>query len=74
MAAAGLDVFWEEPVSRDNPLLGVPNVVMAPHSAAGTVQGMQRMGLSAVSSIIGHFEGELDLDMVINKDVVRSNR
>ena len=74
VAAAGLDVFWEEPMSRDNPLLAAPNLVMTPHSAAGTVQGMRRMGLSAVSSIIGHFKGELDLDMVINKDVIRSNR
>jgi D-3-phosphoglycerate dehydrogenase len=67
-------VFWDEPLKRDNPLLAAPNVVMTPHSAAGTVQGMRRMGLSAVSSIIGHFKGEIDMDMVINKEVVRSNR
>jgi hypothetical protein len=35
---------------------------------------MRRMGLSAVSSIIGHFKGEIDMDMVINKDVIRTNR
>ncbi|MCW8085949.1 NAD(P)-dependent oxidoreductase [Sabulicella glaciei] len=74
VAAAGLDVFWEEPVAKSNPLLGAPNVVMTPHSAAGTVQGMRRMGLSAVSSIIGHFKGEVDPDMVINKEVLRLNR
>ncbi|WP_207539708.1 hydroxyacid dehydrogenase [Sabulicella rubraurantiaca] len=74
VAAAGLDVFWEEPVVKTNPLLGAPNVVMTPHSAAGTVQGMRRMGLSAVSSIIGHFKGEVDPDMVINKEVLRLNR
>lgn len=74
VAAAGLDVFWEEPVAKSNPLLNAPNVVMTPHSAAGTVQGMRRMGLSAVSSIIGHFKGEVDPDMVINKEVLRLNR
>lgn len=74
IAAAGLDVFWEEPLAKDNPLLSAPNVVMTPHTAAGTVQGMRRMGLSAVASIIGHFRGELDVDMVINPDVLRSNR
>lgn len=74
VAAAGLDVFWDEPVTKDNPLLGVPNVVMTPHTAAATVQGMRRMGLSCVDSIIRHFKGEIDVDMVINKEVLRSNR
>ncbi|MCX8133593.1 MAG: hydroxyacid dehydrogenase [Roseococcus sp.] len=74
VAAAGIDVFREEPVRADNPLLHAPNVIVTPHSAAGTEQGMRRMGLSCVSSIIGHFKGQLDPDMVINKEVLRSNR
>jgi phosphoglycerate dehydrogenase-like enzyme len=31
LAAAGLDVFNEEPVGRDNPLLHMDNVVVTPH-------------------------------------------
>jgi phosphoglycerate dehydrogenase-like enzyme len=33
VAAAGLDVFAQEPVAADNPLLSLENVVVAPHVA-----------------------------------------
>src|SRR3546814_19675999 len=33
LRGAGLDVFAEEPLPRGNPLLGLTNVVLAPHIA-----------------------------------------
>jgi phosphoglycerate dehydrogenase-like enzyme len=36
IAAAGLDVFYEEPTPKDNPLLTLPNVTLTPHSAGPT--------------------------------------
>lgn len=31
IAMAGFDVFWEEPIPRDHPLLSLSNVVLTPH-------------------------------------------
>ncbi|WP_149539002.1 hydroxyacid dehydrogenase [Siccirubricoccus phaeus] len=73
LAAAGLDVFWDEPATPDNPLLKLPNVILTPHSAAATEQGLRRMALSCAESILQVFAGKLDPDVVINQEVLRGN-
>jgi D-3-phosphoglycerate dehydrogenase / 2-oxoglutarate reductase len=56
IAGAGLDVFDPEPLSPDNPLLGMENVVITPHMAAHTDEALYRMAL-VVEDVIAVIEG-----------------
>jgi len=41
--AAGLDVFWNEPIEHDNPLLPLNNVVLTSHKASTTAEAIDRL-------------------------------
>ena len=49
IAGAGTDVFCEEPVKSDYPLLDCPNLIVSPHSAAQTREAVIKMALMCVS-------------------------
>jgi D-3-phosphoglycerate dehydrogenase / 2-oxoglutarate reductase len=68
VAAAGLDVFDEEPPAKDHPLLGFDQVVLSPHVAGLTQQAAERMAVSSVQNVIDFFAGRLDSDLIVNKD------
>ena len=50
LAAAGLDVFAREPVAPDDPILGLDNVVLAPHVAWQTRETLERSLLVATEN------------------------
>lgn len=57
IAGAGLDVFANEPVIPDA-LKQLPNVVLQPHVASGTVQTRTAMGKLMLENIARYYEGE----------------
>ena len=51
IAGAGLDVFHKEPISPDNPLLRLENVVLSPHTAGHAYEGWFRRSRFAWENI-----------------------
>ena len=70
IAGAGLDVLAEEPPPADHPLFALDNVVITPHSAALTVESMDRMGLHAAQGIDDVLNGRMP-EWPVNKPLRR---
>jgi D-3-phosphoglycerate dehydrogenase len=56
IAAAGLDVFLNEP-AIDPVFATFPNVVLSPHQASGTVETRRDMGALMLANLDAHFDG-----------------
>ena len=56
--AAGLDVTEPEPPSADDPLLKLPNIVIAPHIASATVQTRNQMAEICAKNLIAGLTGQ----------------
>jgi D-3-phosphoglycerate dehydrogenase / 2-oxoglutarate reductase len=57
IAGAALDVWEHEPVSPDNPLLGLKTVLATTHAAADTIEAYRTVGLATAQAIIDVFSG-----------------
>jgi len=72
IAGAALDVFVEEPLPADSPLLDLDNVVLAPHLGWPTDSGFEGFAENAVNNILDYMEGKLT--RVINPDALQNRR
>ena len=52
LRAAASDVFEQEPVPADHPLLRLPNFLALPHLGASTLEAQRRAGREAAERVL----------------------
>ena len=68
VAAAGIDVYAEEPPEANNPLIGVKNLITTPHLGASTVEAQDEVAVQiAEQTLDALFKGAYK--NVVNSDV-----
>lgn len=58
IAAAGLDVYWQEPLPSDHPLLTLDNAVVTPHVGFNTPEAGAAMLDMAIDNIVNFYAGQ----------------
>ncbi len=64
LSGAALDVYETEPVAKDNPLLGLPNLITTPHTAGETRETYRDVGLLGAQAILDVFAGKKPKNLV----------
>ena len=73
LQGAALDVFEEEPIATDDPLLQLDYVILSPHAVSWTDEAFRLMGQSASKSILDVAAGR-DPEHVVNREVLENPR
>ncbi len=70
LAAAGLDVFSEEPLPADHPLRSLPNAVLTPHVGWTVEEVFTESAAIAARQVDDYLAGRLDPDELLDPEVV----
>jgi len=65
IAFAGIDVFEKEPPEPTNPLITNKKVVLSPHAATFTKEGLENMAVETAQNIIDFFENKIENTKIV---------
>lgn len=66
--AAGLDVFSTEPAPDNHPLFARNDVVLSPHTAAGSHDSMTMSARMTTQNLLDYFDGKPRRDCIFNRE------
>jgi D-3-phosphoglycerate dehydrogenase len=72
LGAAGLDVLRVEPMVQGLAMLELENLVVTPHVAASTAEGLRRMAWDSAGNVLDFLAGRVDRDAVVNGEVLKA--
>jgi D-3-phosphoglycerate dehydrogenase len=58
IAGAAVDVYGKEPVSPENPLLTLENIIVTPHTASLTHESIRRISVTVAEDVVRVLKGE----------------
>ena len=64
IGAAGLDVFEQEPLQKNSPLMKIPNVILAPHIGSASTKTRATMAKMCAENLIVALSGERPPNLV----------
>jgi phosphoglycerate dehydrogenase-like enzyme len=70
----GADVYTVEPPPPGHPLIGRDDVILTPHSAAQTEEGLRNMATAIAEEVVGVLRGDRPTNPVNDPDAVESTR
>lgn len=73
VAGAALDVFENEPIGKESPLLNMENVIVVPHIASGSMETRIAMGVMAANNIVAALRGEVPPNL-LNREALKKRR
>jgi D-3-phosphoglycerate dehydrogenase len=71
LAGAGIDVLKVEPMVEPPPMVALDTLLVTPHVAASTAEGLRRMALDSAGNVIDYLAGNFDRDAVVNPEILQ---